>query len=343
MNPYCDVDPGALTVEKDGKAWPLVPLTGQSCPALLYVAIPYLMAMRNGVRFPWEKDDNAVKVTCPAGHVDFELRKDRGGGFRITVLHQDGKCRKHAVNEAIPFSIKPDDAAIFNEIFLFSFMVSDGNKIILPGNVIVSRKDAGNKQDARENTACDARADLEKANICLHVEGMKRSCAFHRSIKARPIEQLVPRGLCPLAYHAAYPTLLDLIYANESREAVPMYCPGTHARVKFIVERKKRWIKPFLDILDFFLSRTPVRLDIIKYRVLLKVMSIDGTCTQHLKTGDRFLLRDSQCLCPSSFYSLFPAMLSRSRGNSSSPCTCTCTSVPCHVTYKIQGIPIKDS
>lgn len=343
MNPYCNVNPDAFTVERDGEAWPLARLTGQSCPALLYVAIPYMMAMRKGVRFPWEKDGDAVKVTCPAGHVDFELRKDRGSGFRITVLQKNGKCKKHTTNETITFSINPDDAALFNEIFLFLFMVSDGNKIILPSNVLVSRKDAGNKQAARENTACDVQADLEAKNICLHVEGMKRPCAFHRRIKAGPIEQLVPRGLCPLAYHAAYPTLLDLLYSNGSRDAVPILCPGTRARVNFIVERKKRWIKPFLDIFSSFLSRVPVRLDIIKYRVLLKVISIDGKCTQRLKKGDTFLLRDSRCLCPSSFYSLFPAMLSRTGEKSSPPCTCTCTSVPCHVMYKIHGTSIKDS
>jgi uncharacterized repeat protein (TIGR04076 family) len=336
MNPHCSIDLTAFSIARDGKPVDFSPVVGHSCPALIYVATPYMIAMKNGVRFPWEKKADSVLITCPAGHVDFELRAIDENAFRIIILAQDGSCPKHARNDVIDIPFQEDKMRIFNELFPFLFCITEGESVALHGNVSISRASGSGARSARELIACDVQKEIDHSNLLVDVAGMKRSCAYHRKARTFPKEELAPAGLCTLAYHAAYPKFLAMLYGKGLPDSVLLSCPGAGSHIEFALERKARLAKPFLDILEKLLSFTPFRLDIVKYRVKLKVVTNEGDCTVHMKVGDSFSLGNKRFLCPSSFYSLFPALISRLRNRDQATCTCTCTSVPCHVTYKLR-------
>jgi hypothetical protein len=342
MNPNCSIDVATFSIEQDHKPISFTDMVGNACPALLYVAIPYMLAMNAGIHFPWEKGNDTVLVTCPAGHVDFELHDMLDSTFRITILQNDGSCQKHVMNSIIEIPADEITMRAFNDIFPFLFRVTERDAITLRGNVSIRRRGAEDAGSTRKIGACGILAELNNADMLVDVYGMKRSCAYHRRARTFPKENLAPPGLCLMAYHTAYPTLLAMLYGKALPDTVRFSCQGAESRIEFALERKARVIKPFLDIFEKVLAFTPVRLDIIKYRVKLKVISIEGSCEKHMTRGDVYLLGKRRYLCPSSFYSLFPAMVSRLGSQGQAACTCSCTSVPCHVTYKIRPASEKE-
>jgi hypothetical protein len=342
MNPNCSIDLTTFTIEQDHKPITFTSIIGNVCPTLLYVVAPYMMAMKKGIHFPWEKGIDTVLVTCPAGHVDCELRDMHDNTFRITILQHDGNCPKYALNNVIEIPMHENVMQAFNDIFPFLFYVSEGDTITLRGNVSIKRIGAESARSTREISACGIQTELDNAGVLIDVEGMKRSCAYHRRAKTVPEGNLVPPGLCFMAYQTAYPAFLAMLYGEGIPDTVSLSCQGTKPCIEFSLERKARVIKPFLDIFEKLLSFTPVRLDIIKYRVKLKVVATEGSCEKHMNRGTNNILGKKRYLCPSSFYSLFPALVSRLGNHSQAACTCTCTSVPCHVTYKIRPIYEKE-
>jgi hypothetical protein len=336
MNPNCTIDLADFTLTRERTVIAPVTVEERACPALMYVAIPYMIAMKEGVRFPWEKEGDSVLVTCPAGHVDFKIRITGENVFQVIIIQQDGNCPKHAMNDVIAISMQEDKMRTFNDVFPFLFRITGADSVAIRGNVSIGQASKSGIQPARELGACDVQKEIDHSNLLVDVAGMKRSCAYHRKAKTFLKEDLVPAGLCTMAYHAAYPAFLAMLYGKGLPDSVLLSCPGAGSHIEFALERKVRLAKPFLDILEKFLSFTPFRLDIVKYRVKLKVVTSVGDCTEHMKVGDSYSIGNKRFLCPSSFYSLFPALISRLGNRDQTACTCTCTSVPCQITYKIQ-------
>jgi hypothetical protein len=337
MNPHCLIDTASFTITRDGKYIDLDPVVGCSCPALIYIATPYIIAMKNGVRFPWEKHGDSVLVTCPAGHVDFEVRDIHENTFCATILRQDGGCPKHTLNDIIKVPIQESEMKLFNDVFPFLFHTSAGDSIDLHGNISIKKAGIAETPPPREIVACDMQTEIDNADLLVDVEGMIRTCAYNRKLKTFLNADLAPAGLCTFAYNAAYPAFLAMLYGKGLPNSVGISCPGTRSRVEFALDRKARVIKRFLDILEKVLSFTPFRLDLIKYRVKLKVIATEGTCEKHMKVGNSYALGNKRLLCPSSFYSLFPALISRLGKHDRPACKCTCTSVPCRISYRLSS------
>ncbi len=347
MNPYCSIDPAAFTITRDRTAITPISVEGRVCPAMMYVATPYMLAMKDGVRFPWEKELDSVRVTCPAGHVDFEVRAIDKNTSRIIIFRQDGSCPKHTLNDVITVPIEEDKMRTFNEVFAFLFRVTTSDSVVLGRKVTIQKAATNEGHSVHEINPCDVQAEIDKSEIPIAVAGMKRSCAYHRKTMIFPKENLAPAGLCTMAYHSAYPAFLALLYGKGLPDTVFLSCSGTGSRVDFALERKARAIKPFLDILEKLLLLTPFRLDIIKYRVKMRVVAVDGVCKKQIKEGHCYTLGRKGLFCPSSFYSVFPALISRLGEHEQPSCICTCTSVPCQISYRLgsekQGISRRSS
>ncbi|MEX2682658.1 MAG: hypothetical protein Q6373_013740 [Candidatus Sigynarchaeota archaeon] len=305
------------------------------------MATPYIVAMKNGIQFPWEKDVNSVLVACPAGNVDFKLRVIDTNTFQIIIIRQDWRCPKHTLNNIISIPIQEAQMRASIEFFPFLFRVKEFMSVALHGNVSISIASEKNSQDAPEINPCDMQKEIDNTDLVINVAGMKRPCAYHRNVKDFTKYKFAPRGLCFMAYYAAYPALLTMLYGKAVPDHITRTCAGTLSRVEFVLERKARWIKPLLDVLEKVLSITPFRLDIIKYQVKLRVVSTKGVCEKHMKEGDSYILGKKGILCPSSFYSLFPAILSQMGRYDRRVHKCTCTSVPCRIFYRV-GIKNKD-
>lgn len=338
MNPYCSLNLQMVTIEQNDKPIFFTDIVGNACPSLLYVAIPYLFAFKRGIQFPWEKEHYKVRVLCPAGHVNFEIHAMPNDKFRITILYNDGNCRKHATNSTIEIPLQEEKMQSFNDVFPFLFHNSKDAIISLNRNVAINKVKDVLARPPREINACDIQSELDNPGVLVSVEGMKRSCAYHRKGKTFCNEQLAPPGLCLMAYHAIYPAFLSMLYGKNSPSSISVSCHGSNSKAEIVLERKARTIKPFLDVIERLLSYTPIRLDIIKYRVTSKVKSVHGSCIKHMRKGASYALGKKGLLCPSSFYSLFPTLVFKSECQDQRGCTCTCTSVPCHVTYKIRAL-----
>jgi uncharacterized repeat protein (TIGR04076 family) len=87
MNLICRLNITTIKTDRDDNSIPFSKTIGHSCPGLINVISPYIIAMNDGIQFPWEKMDDGAKVTCPAGHLDVRIDRPKNGVVWINVIN----------------------------------------------------------------------------------------------------------------------------------------------------------------------------------------------------------------------------------------------------------------
>lgn len=170
-----------------------------------------------------------------------------------------------------------------------------------------------------EVTGCTAR-DLRGGTElrCTRKDGR---CGYHRPDESFTPANLLPKGLCPSAYHALYPHSLAILFEG-SPDRVPMaaYCPGTTPCVVF-----RRVFEPIgmrhrlLKMLKM-LVRPVMRAQLYTASLGWEVADVLGDCPAGHAVGQRFMvdkgglhvtrrcvlpMGDASTACPALFHNLF--------------------------------------
>ena len=147
---------------------------------------------------------------------------------------------------------------------------------------------------------------------------LKKKCRYHkRQGQTYDSPVFVPEGMCFDAFHVAYPYCLALLYDAEFDESchrekeegrVILRCPVGHMTME--VRRLQSLPKPLK------LAKTAVEwvfenifnypLAVVDYKIRLRVLDVNGECSQKVGAEYWMNIRDLDKLCPASFHALYP-------------------------------------
>jgi uncharacterized repeat protein (TIGR04076 family) len=155
----------------------------------------------------------------------------------------------------------------------------------------------------------------EKVEICkkdyklnLEISKFKR-CKYHNDKKQTYSEKnIVPEGMCPDAYYAAYPYCLCLLYGGKGKTVLK--CPNADNYVVMELVKKETLPEVLTKIkkkAERFVSENIISQDRVTSKIYIKVKEVYGKCPYH-NQGDvfEFNIRKKQELCPASFHQMFP-------------------------------------
>lgn len=124
----------------------------------------------------------------------------------------------------------------------------------------------------------------------IHLKVKKNNCIFAlKDCCVYSFEELMPQGLCFLAFHAAYPYYLTLKDGGwftwvKPKEDVVVQCANPEGSLEMKV----------------FLHRA-------KNEVRIEILGVRGVCPKGYKKGDVFILNDAAFkFCPHALISFFP-------------------------------------
>ena len=161
---------------------------------------------------------------------------------------------------------------------------------VIAGNL--DKSSSAGSPPAAGDAACGNYQGLE-----VSVNSLENKCRYHNSLVTYPENNLASEGLCPDAFHAAYPVCLALLYdadfsARENKDSVTVSCPQAGG-IELLVKREekiplvlRKLIKIFEKIFGFFFY--PV--DKIYNDVTLKVVSTAGACPRGHKPPEKYFL-----------------------------------------------------
>lgn len=167
-------------------------------------------------------------------------------------------------------------------------------------------------------------------------------CRYHRrGFKYSPT-QIVPKGLCPEAFHSIYPFALGLLYhANtsdkENRNSFLVRCPEGS-----VIFEVRRVAKKFLKHLEFQLKKVIsvfYSVDLREYDILISVVESGDECLRNHRVGQEFEFNQEKQseLCPAAFDSIFPFVYASvsSKENAPKDCFLSCQD---HLTNIVFGL-----
>lgn len=153
-------------------------------------------------------------------------------------------------------------------------------------------------------------------NTRIKVIGFKKGCKYQNKMGEEfTTEQLTPPGLCLHAYHISYPYCLGLFYGikNENRNFTMIKCPNPKNPTTFKIYRipiKNKIIK-VVNISKRIISKiTGLPIDPIDKKIYIKVIKRGSKCLMNYNIGKEFEFNTKDGLCPASFYSIYPMILS---------------------------------
>ncbi len=149
------------------------------------------------------------------------------------------------------------------------------------------------------------------------------SCKYHREVgRVYNSKDMIPEGLCPHAYFAAYPYCLGLLYGaifswmkTIDENAVEAQCPAPSNPVimrirREIIPEEKRKTKRDED-------RYNIYVEIIKkLEDSKKSCKSCRSCSRKMKAGKRFEFNKGQFpgVCPAAFNHMFPYLITLQNG-----------------------------
>lgn len=170
----------------------------------------------------------------------------------------------------------------------------------------------------------DTICSIDFGSPALTTRPFTRTCRYHK--KQGQIfsgSDLLPHGLCPHAYNAAYAHCLALLYGGsyEADENHPVYetmiaCPSSHNTVlmkismSFTLPYLLRKLKNILVRL-FLLLGIPAEYP--DKKVIIETADVQGSCPRGQTPGKRFLFNiwNRNELCPASFYAAHPLLMAK--------------------------------
>lgn len=107
------------------------------CYALLHSLLPYMVTLRHGGWFTWERHKDTVVVCCPSvnNNVCVELRKLQSGDgvdFQYRIMNVRGECPFYKINATVEIRRPAFSRAclnLFNVIYPYLRIKHDGKRI----------------------------------------------------------------------------------------------------------------------------------------------------------------------------------------------------------------------
>lgn len=185
---------------------------------------------------------------------------------------------------------------------------------------------------------CDFYKDNRLKNTCVRVADWRRSCRYHRKIGQKlNFKKIVPKNFCIFAYHAIYPYALSLLYDGKRPcKKVEVCCPASKDSILMEISANPRKLKHLYNLTEKCFRLIGKPQDIIDKTVKIKVFGVKGKCPININKGDefRFNIIDKLELCPASFNSLLPFILSKLT-NPEEDIIIQCPSDACRIRYII--------
>jgi uncharacterized repeat protein (TIGR04076 family) len=252
-----------------------------------------------------------VKGKCPQ-NIDkgdiFELRKD---GFCLEAFHRLYPYLFIGDNPPdLPFQDENGD-------FVIQCSCNKGKANFFFQN---SNREKGNVKpnNLSDNVDCG-----NYKNLTVSVCNLDIKCRYHDSSVTYSDDCFASPGLCPDAFHVAYPFALALLYDADftqrgKKDSVIVGCPRI-AGLRLLVQREERhsifflkFIKFLEKIFEFFFY--PV--DKIYNDISLTVVLSGDRCPRNYRIGEKYFLniRNKEVMCPASFNNIFPQLVRMSYG-----------------------------
>jgi uncharacterized repeat protein (TIGR04076 family) len=263
------------------------------------------------------------------------LKDNKRDAILVRVIDVKRKCPLNMVVGNV-FEFKSDERIFCLQAFhrLYPYLLLKGNLKGIPfrdenGSILIQCDCDKGKTDFVINPPEQGREDKpgkpcgDYNLLTVSVENIDNKCRYHDSIVSYSKDCFASRGLCPDAFHAAYPLALALLYdANFNqageRGSVTVSCPKRNG-IRLLVQRQEKFPVLFSGLLKllekiFALFFYPV--DKIYNNVSLTVISDGGACPLKYKGNEKFMLniRDKKVMCPASFNSLFTCLVRMAYG-----------------------------
>jgi uncharacterized repeat protein (TIGR04076 family) len=299
------------------------------CVTAVHTSLPYGLTFEQGGWFRWEKDKRMVTALCPCIDTPVALDVKTNGRVCVHIRTKRG-CRKYSDGDNFGIGCCNLLLSIYPIAFLDKVCVDASCSGCELGRIKV--KITKGRDNPKE--MCDF-ASIPEA---IETVGWKRTCKYHKRKGQRfASERLLPYGMCPFAYHSAYPSALSLLYGGLCRKkpSVELWCPGHKNAIRMRVSASKRPLAAVFNLAEKAFRLLGIPQDMIDNNVKIEVIGAEGECPQGIAAGQSFDFNtsDRRELCPASFYGLLAFIVSGKGG------TMRCPSEACAIRYRIKDVP----
>lgn len=152
---------------------------------------------------------------------------------------------------------------------------------------------------------------LSNCSSSLKITNASLFCRYHRENNEYPITRLTNEGLCPEAFHSLYPLAFSMLYADVKGGTAECSCPGVDGNIIFeLVQTPVGLMHRLINGLKEALGSI-YPLEIIRYKVFIKVKQPNPACPYNYKQGRFFMfnLGKEKAICPAAFYNIYPLVI----------------------------------
>jgi len=284
---------------------------------------------------------NEVIVQCPnpkgvvAGIGPIATEQDR---IRVRIIDVKGDCQynmKVSDTFVIPVRKEVFSLSAFYRIYPYIPLLKTDVAHLLKNNkdelniycnckhgeAIILVK---NKLNRQRNYVPIDKMECGTYSMCnVSVECIQNPCRYHDSLFSYKEGCLAPKGLCPDAFHCAYPFALALLYDADflegvDKDSVSIICPYNKG-ITMLIKREERhsWVfRKFIKFLEKIFEFFFYPVDRIYNAISITITENKGGCPKGYHIGEKFYLniRDTNIMCPASFNSVFPQLVKISSG-----------------------------